>query len=322
MVVFACRVAVAAAAPSCMHSDSLLRALGMPRPSLQQHHAMTEVVLDVGKIPLARYADGSSTFLGSQRISKDDIYTITHKLPTFDAENRTGVEGTLHRISVLRDRQGSAIGLTCRVGRPPPRNFLPEGVVSLLHSGRSVLFVGKPGSGKTTALRNAAKVLSEEMNVMVVDSSAEIGGYGVEVDPKVLGNSRRMHVPRGESQGHAMIECVQNHTPQVIIVDEIADHAEASACRSVAERGVQLIATAHGSTLESVLQNPMLSDVVGGVASVTMGDALATSRGLPRKTVLERKHRPTFPFVVEVCRSEFFVVRETAKDVDTMLKKM
>src|SRR5262249_4897539 len=237
----------------------------------------------------------------------------------FTQDNRAGIERTLHRISAIRNRRDVVVGLTCRVGRAV------FGTVDILRdvieSGKSLLLLGRPGVGKTTLLREGARVLSTELvkRVIIVDTSNEIGGDGGIPHPGV-GASRRVQGPRPDWQHAVMIEAVENHMPEVIVIDEIGTEAEAQAARTIAERGVQLIATAHGRTLDNLLMNPTLSDLLGGIHAVTLSDEEARRRGT-QKTVLERKEPPTFDTLVEIRnREEFAVYHDTASVVDAFLR--
>ncbi|OGI18037.1 MAG: hypothetical protein A2255_09310, partial [Candidatus Melainabacteria bacterium RIFOXYA2_FULL_32_9] len=186
---------------------------------------------------------------------------------------------------------------------------------------KSILFLGKPGVGKTTKLREIARLLSDNLGkrVVVVDTSNEIAGDG-DIPHCAIGKSRRMQVPSPERQKDVMIEAVENHTPEVIVVDEIGTEAEAQAARTIAERGVMLIATAHGNTLENLIKNPTLSDLVGGVSTVTLGDDEARRRAT-QKTVLEREKQPTFDVVVEIMdRDTLAVYSDVTAAVDYILR--
>ena len=259
--------------------------------------ALLEVVLDLGRVPIARFADGDER-LGEDVIDYDDVARALENVGDIGGDNRAGVNRTLHRISVIRNRAGAVVGLTCRVGRAIRGSA--ELFRDLLASGRSVLLLGRPGVGKTTAIREISRVLSEEhgRRVVVVDTSNEIGGDG-DVPHPGIGAARRMQVPRPDEQHHVLIEAVQNHTPEVIVVDEIGTELEAAAARTISQRGVQMIATAHGHTLENLLKNPTLNDLVGGVVSVTLGDDEARRRRV-QKSVLEREGPPTFGAAVEL----------------------
>src|SRR5205814_1174474 len=244
---------------------------------------------------------------------------VTRRAGAFTLDNRAGVERTLHRISAIRNRRDVIVGLTCRVGRAV------FGTVDILRdvieSGKSLLLLGRPGVGKTTLLRESARIISTELNkrVIIVDNSNETGGDG-DIPHPGIGASRRMQVPRPDLQHAVMIEAVENHMPEVIVIDEIGTEAEALAARTIAERGVQLIATAHGKTLDNLLMNPTLSDLLGGIHAVTLSDEEARRRGT-QKTVLERKAPPTFDTLVEIRnRDEFSVYHDTSSVVDAFLR--
>ncbi|BCX82205.1 hypothetical protein MIT9_P1790 [Methylomarinovum caldicuralii] len=279
---------------------------------------LLEIVMDLGRPPQARYADRVEA-LDDRPVSRDDIAHVVTQVGEFGADNRAGIEGTLHRISAIRNRKGDVIGLTLRVGRAVSGTI--ELIRDLVASGRSLLLLGRPGIGKTTKLREVARVLADDYGkrVVVIDTSNEIGGDG-DIPHPAIGGARRMQVPRPEKQHAVMIEAVENHMPEVIVIDEIGTEAEALAARTIAERGVQLIGTAHGNTLENLVQNPTLSDLVGGVQTVTLGDEEARFRGT-QKTVAERKAPPTFEQVVElVDREELIVHTDTAAAVDSILR--
>ncbi|MEW6728745.1 MAG: R3H domain-containing nucleic acid-binding protein [Pseudomonadota bacterium] len=279
---------------------------------------LVEVVLDLGRVPEARFAEGGQR-LGDQPASREDLDHVVAHLGEFSADNRAGIERTLHRISAIRNRKGEVVGLTLRVGRAVSGTI--DLIRDVIESGANVLMVGRPGVGKTTKLREIARTLADELQrrVMVIDTSNEIAGDG-DIPHPAIGGARRMQVAHPDRQHAVMIEAVENHMPQVIIVDEIGTAAEAAAARTIAERGVQLIATAHGNTLENLVMNPTLSDLVGGVQTVTLGDDEARFRGT-QKTVTERKGPPTFDVVVEiVARDEVIVHADTAAAVDQLLR--
>jgi len=279
---------------------------------------LIEVVMDLGRQPEGRFPS-RAIYLSEPSITREDLDYVIHRVGSFTQDNRAGIERTLHRISALRNRRDSIVGLTCRVGRAV------FGTVDVLRdvveSGKSLLLLGRPGVGKTTLLRESARVLSTELNkrVIIVDTSNEIAGDG-DIPHPGIGTSRRMQVPRPELQHAVMIEAVENHMPEVIVIDEIGTEAESQAARTIAERGVQLIATAHGNSLDNLLMNPTLSDLLGGIHAVTLSDEEARRRGT-QKTVLERKAPPTFDTLVEIRnRDEFSVFHETASVVDAFLR--
>ena len=265
--------------------------------ALENVDAILEVVLDLGRLPEARFPSGDIA-LDDQDITRSDLDNVVERIGDFGADNRAGIERTLHRISAIRNRRGEVIGITCRVGRAVFGTI--KIIEDLAFSGKSILLLGRPGVGKTTMLREMARVLSVEAHkrVIIVDTSNEIAGDG-DVPHNAIGRSRRMQVATPAHQHGVMIEAVENHMPEVIVIDEMGTELEASAARTIAERGVQLIAAAHGNTLDNLVMNPTLSDLVGGVHSVTLGDQEARYRGT-QKTVLERKGPPTFDVVVEI----------------------
>jgi stage III sporulation protein AA len=280
---------------------------------------LQEIVLDLGAPPEIRQAGLVTRLTDFPPITLENIQDVVAQIGLFNTDNRAGIERTLHRISAIRNRHGVIIGLTCRVGRAIEGTL--EIIRDLVDSGKNILFLGPPGIGKTTKLREAARVLSveSEKKVIVVDTSNEIAGDG-DIPHPGIGFSRRMQVPSPDKQHAVMIEAVENHTPEVIIVDEIGTEQEAAAARTIAERGVQLIATAHGRTLQNLIKNPTLSDLVGGVQSVILGDEEAKLRGT-QKTVLERKSLPTFDCLVEIQEKDIFAVyNNVMASVDDYLK--
>lgn len=281
---------------------------------------LIEVVLDLGRVPEIRRSDGKIEYLGKSLTTQDDIDYLTEKIEDFASDNRSGIPGTLHRISAIKNRNGKTIGLTCRIGRVVTGTILC--IKDIVLKNKSILFLGRPGVGKTTKLREIARTLSDEMGkrVVVVDTSNEIAGDG-DVPHRAIGHSRRMQVPSPELQKNIMIEAVQNHTPEVIVVDEIGTEEEALAARTIAERGVMLVATAHGNTLENLIKNPTLSDLIGGVNSVTLGDDEARRRAT-QKTILEREKKPTFDIVIEIVdRDTLSIYTDVAEAVDYILRE-
>ena len=277
---------------------------------------LLEVILDLGRVPTARYVDGETT-LDEREITRDDIDYVVARIGEFDADNRAGMERTLHRISAIRNRHGRIVGLTCRVGRAVYGTI--DIIEDIITSAKSVLLLGRPGVGKTTMLREAARILAEGHRVVIVDTSNEIAGDG-DVPHPAIGKARRMQVREPSLQHEVMIEAVENHNPEVIVIDEIGRELEAVAARTIAERGVQLIGTAHGNTLENLLLNPTLSDLIGGIESVTLSDEEARRRGT-QKTVLERRAAPTFDVLIEIqARERLAVHHDVAASVDAMLR--
>lgn len=279
---------------------------------------LVEIVLDLGRRPEARFPSGAE-YLSESTISRDDLKHCTDRVGLFSGDNRAGIEQTLHRISAMRNRAGDVVGLTCRVGRAV---FGTIGLIrDLVETGGSILMLGRPGVGKTTALREIARVLADDLDkrVVIIDTSNEIAGDG-DIPHPAIGRARRMQVAQPELQHRVMIEAVENHMPEVIVIDEIGTELEALAARTIAERGVQLVGTAHGNRIENLIKNPTLSDLVGGIQSVTLGDEEARRRG-SQKSVLERKAPPTFDIAVEMLERQRWVIHEkTADTVDTLLR--
>lgn len=288
-------------------------------PLYQQpdHTELLEVVLDLGRVPEARFPD-RELVLNPEEVSQSDIDYIVSRIGQFSGDNRAGIDHTLHRISAIRNRNGHIIGLTCRVGRAVFGTM--RMIQDLIESGKSVLLLGRPGIGKTTMLREVARVFADDFKkrVIVIDTSNEIAGDG-DIPHPAIGHARRMQVPTPLEQHGVMIEAVENHMPEVIIIDEIGTELEALAARTIAERGVQLVGTAHGNTLENLIMNPTLSDLIGGIQTVTLGDEEAKRRRT-QKSVLERKAPPTFDVVVEIVdRYKVTVHPDVTEAVDALL---
>jgi stage III sporulation protein SpoIIIAA len=302
--------------------DKLLSILPEPLGNRLRNHpkkdVLVEVILDLGREPEARFP-GEAELLSESVITRENLDYCISRVGHFSGDNRAGIERTLHRISAIRNRQGEIIGLTCRIGRAIFGTITM--VRDLVESGRSILLLGRPGVGKTTALREIARVLSDELRkrVVIIDTSNEIAGDG-DIPHPAIGRSRRMQVARPEFQHQVMIEAVENHMPEVIVIDEIGTELEAIAARTIAERGVQLIGTAHGNQIDNLMKNPTLSDLVGGIQSVTLGDDEARRRGT-QKSVLERKAPPTFEIAIEMLERDRWVVHpEVAESVDHLLR--
>ena len=258
---------------------------------------LLEVVMDLGRLPEARYPSGEIV-LSRREVSEEDLDFVIARVGEFGGDNRAGIERTLHRISAIRNRRGRVVGLTCRIGRAVYGTI--RIIEDLVMSGKGILLLGRPGVGKTTMLREVARVLADEAGkrVVIVDTSNEIGGDG-DIPHPAIGGARRMQVATPALQHGVMIEAVENHMPEVIVIDEIGTELEAAAARTIAERGVQLVGTAHGNTLENLMANPTLCDLIGGIQSVTLSDEEARRRGT-QKSILERMAPPTFDAVVEI----------------------
>ncbi|MFN0095780.1 MAG: R3H domain-containing nucleic acid-binding protein [Dehalococcoidia bacterium] len=284
----------------------------------ERRTGLLEVVLDLGRLPEARYP-GREVVLSHEEVTEADLQYVIDHIGAFGDDNRAGIERTLHRISCIRNRRGKVVGLTCRIGRAVYGTI--RVIEDLVLSGRSILFLGRPGVGKTTMLREVARVLADDANkrVIIVDTSNEIGGDG-DIPHPAIGGSRRMQVATPAAQHAVMIEAVENHMPEVIVIDEIGTELEAQAARTINERGVQLVGTAHGNALENLMLNPTLSDLIGGIQSVTLGDDEARRRGT-QKSILERKAPPTFDVVVEIQSWQRVAIHpDVAATVDSLLR--
>jgi stage III sporulation protein SpoIIIAA len=291
------------------------------RRQLEQESSLDdllEIVMDLGRIPEARFPE-RVVELGAEPITAEDIDYVVGRVGSFGKDNRAGIERTLHRISAIRNRQGKIVGLTCRIGRAVYGTI--DIIQDIVESGKSILMLGRPGRGKTTKLREVARVLSEELKkrVVIVDTSNEIAGDG-DIPHPAIGRARRMQVATPDQQHNVMIEAVENHMPEVIVIDEIGTEQEAFAARTIAERGVQLVGTAHGNSLENLMMNPTLSDLVGGIHAVTLSDDEAKRRGT-QKTVLERKAPPTFDVIIEIMEVDKLALHtDVEKTVDRLLR--
>jgi stage III sporulation protein SpoIIIAA len=306
-------------------TDNLSQLLEVLPPAVRQQleredslEDLLEIVMDLGRIPEARFPE-RVVELGGESVSNDQLEFVVGRVGAFGKDNRAGIERTLHRISAIRNRQGRIVGLTCRIGRAVYGTI--DIIQDVVESGKSILMLGRPGRGKTTKLREVARVLSEELKkrVVIVDTSNEIAGDG-DIPHPAIGRARRMQVATPEQQHSVMIEAVENHMPEVIVIDEIGTEQEAFAARTIAERGVQLVGTAHGNSLENLMMNPTLSDLVGGIHAVTLSDDEAKRRGT-QKTVLERKAPPTFDVIIEIMEVDKLALHlDVEKTVDRLLR--
>jgi len=289
-----------------------------PLETHPQRSKLVEVVLDIGRWPEARFANAVE-YLDEAPVTRAELHYCTGRVGKFTGDNRAGIEQTLHRISAIRNRSGEVIGLTCRVGRAVFGTITL--IQDLLGMGKSLLMLGRPGVGKTTALREIARTLADDLGkrVVIIDTSNEIAGDG-DIPHPAIGRARRMQVAQPELQHQVMIEAVENHMPEVIVIDEIGTELEALAAHTIAERGVQLVGTAHGNHIENLIKNPTLADLIGGLQAVTLGDDEARRRG-SQKTVLERKASPTFDIAVEMLERQRWVIHENvAETVDLLLR--
>ncbi|KAK4413474.1 putative protein ycf45 [Sesamum alatum] len=280
---------------------------------------LLEVTLDLGRPPQACYfGDSEKRYLRKKEVSMEELEYAQNALGEFGGNNRTGIAGTLHRISAIRNKNGKVVGLTCRLGRPVSE--IIDMIRDLLEYGKSILFLGRPGVGKTTVIRGISHVLSDELRkrVIIIDTSNEIGGDG-DIPHPAIGGARRLQVPDPSVKHKVMIEAVENHMPEVIIVDEIGTEAEVHACCTIAQRGVMLIGSAHGKQLENIIKNPTLSGLVGGLKTVILSDEAARTRNC-KKIILERRSAPIFPFLIEMRERHYWVAHRTDKSVDELLQ--
>ncbi len=306
-------------------TDDLEALLNILPPHIRQplyersdKHQLLEVVLDLGRPAEARFPQREE-ILNSKEVDEPDLSYVVSRIGSFGDDNRAGIERTLHRISAIRNRTGRIVGLTCRVGRAVFGTI--RVIEDLVQSGKSIMLLGGPGVGKTTMLREAARVLADDFSkrVIIVDTSNEIAGDG-DIPHPAIGHARRMQVTTPAKQHAVMIEAVENHMPEVIVIDEIGTELEAQAARTIAERGVQLIGTAHGNTLENLMMNPTLSDLIGGIQTVTLGDEEAKRRGT-QKSILERTSQPTFDIVVEILGWDKVAIHpDVSQAVDAILR--
>src|ERR671929_2341921 len=298
--------------------DALPPHIRQPLETDPRRDDLVEIVMDLGRLPEARFR-GEERFLSEMEVSREDLDFIIARIGAFGEDNRAGIPRTLHRISALRNRAGNVIGVTCRVGRAVFGTI--DIIQDLVEEGQSMLLLGKPGVGKTTLLREVARVLADDFHkrVVIVDTSNEIAGDG-DIPHPAIGRARRMQVARPAEQHAVMIEAVENHMPEVVVIDEIGTELEAAAARTIAERGVQLVGTAHGNSLENLMLNPTLADLIGGIQSVTLSDEEARRRGT-QKSVLERKAPPTFDVLVEIRERERVAIHQPlAEVVDAALR--
>jgi len=305
-------------------TDDLDALLGILPPSIRQKlqeqedfKQLIEVILDLGRPPEARFLN-REVILDQREVTDEDIEYVITRIGSFGDDNRAGIERTLHRISAIRNRKGRIVGLTLRVGRAVFGTI--KIIEDLVETGKSILLLGRPGVGKTTMLREVARVLADDFGkrVIIVDTSNEIAGDG-DIPHPAIGHARRMQVMTPNMQHAVMIEAVENHMPEVIVIDEIGTQLETQAARTIAERGVQLVATAHGNTLENLMMNPTLADLIGGIQSVTLGDEEAKRRGT-QKSILERMSAPTFDILVEIQERDTVAIHaDVASAVDAIL---
>ena len=297
--------------------------------SLDGHEEhLSDIQLDKGRRPLA-WSAGQRVFLGDEQrlVSAFELESIVSSLGGFGSDNRAGLEAQLHRISAIRNRADTIIGLTMRVGRHVEGNAAMIADI-LYRDDVSILFLGEPGSGKTTIVREATRLLAELHNVLIVDTSNEIAGDG-DVPHPCVGLARRLQVRSLADQCSVMIEGVQNHTPEVMVIDEIGRPEEVEAARTCKMRGVRMIASAHGD-LRKLIKNKQLKGLVGGIEVVTLGDEAAKAEakrhgapaGAMSKVKSQRAGPPIFDVIVELQRGalhEWRIVMDCADAVDRIL---
>lgn len=283
--------------------------------------------MDLGRPPRARFRGAARPVTLPGEVSREDLQYVIGRVTRFRDDNRTGIERTLHRIACIRDRYHEIVVFTFRAGRTVDGAAGPLG--DLLSTGRNLLVIGAPGVGKTTLLRSAAAILADDLNrrVVIADTSNEIGGDG-QIPHPAIGGARRLQIPLsdhdrppvGELQARVILQAVVNHGAETIIVDEIGFESDARVVRTIARRGVQLVATAHGQRLQDVVLNPDLAGLVGNPRPVLLSPEEITRRGTTRHTVLERTEPPVFDFVVEVASRDLLVVHmDVAVSVDLIL---
>eukprot|EP00980_Cylindrotheca_fusiformis_P002357 scaffold543_cov119-Cylindrotheca_fusiformis.AAC.24 len=283
---------------------------------------LSDIVMDKGRRAVC-WINGKRVYLGGENriVNDDDMNQVVAMVGNFGDDNRAGMDKQLHRISAVRNRKAEIVGLTLRVGRHIEGNA--DIIRDLLYhdASASILFMGEPGSGKTTVIRAVTQQLAENSNVCIVDTSNEIAGDG-DIPHPCVGHARRMMVPSLDQQSDVMIECVQNHTPAVLVIDEIGRPTEVEAARTCKHRGVRLIASAHGD-LRGLVKNPNLRGLVGEVKQVTVGDAEAKKKnGKLQKIRSQRAGPSTFDIIVELGRenpNHWRIILNVGQAVDAIL---